>query len=165
MRIAVSALPLLLITVAAHAQVAPERQVLQPTGSDRQFLEKMVPLNEFEIRLGQMAATRGGTPEIRDKGKKMSGNHLQLGGRLGTLAARMGVKPPTEPTAEQKASLDKLASLSGAAFDSAFVHEVDDAHAQARAILENEVQNGSHPELKSLAKENLAKLQPQASPR
>jgi len=166
MRILVLALPALLVTGPAQAQTAPERPAMQqPAGSDRQFIEQMVPLNEFEIRLGQLASARGSTPELRDQGKKMIDNHRQLGSQLQQYSTRWGLTPPTEPTAAQKAELDKLEKLSGPDFDSAFRRQLDDAHAQARTLFQNQVQNGSDPGLKALAEQKLAKLKAQPSPR
>jgi putative membrane protein len=165
MRIAVFALPLLLLTVSARAQVPPARQPPLATGGDRHFLDEMIPLNEYEVRLGQLAVMRGSTAEIRDKGKKMSSNHLELGGRLGQMAARLGVKPATELSTAHQAQLNQLAAQTGPAFDRAFLQAVDAVHAEARAILETAAQSGGDPQLKALAKENLAKLSPQASPR
>jgi putative membrane protein len=159
MRIQVLALPFLLVTGVAEAQNAPPGAAMQqPAASDRQFLEQMLPLNDFEIRLGQLAAERGSTPELRAKGKKMLDNHRQLGGQLQQYASRFGVTAPSQPSAAQQAELDKLAALSGPAFDSAFQRTIDDAHAQARSLFENQVSSGSDPGLKALAEEKLAKL-------
>lgn len=85
--------------------------------------------NSWDIETGELAATRGDSPKVREFGAMLARDHTTVRGQGRALAAKLKVTP-TPPTdfamaKDHAAALARLRTLSGAAFDRAFLaHEV-----------------------------------------
>jgi putative membrane protein len=93
--------------------------------------------NTWDIETGNIAAKKGSTKEVRDFGAMLARDHAAVRGQGRDLAKKLGVTPtPPKDFAMAKdhyAAVKKLNSLSGPAFDRAFLeHEV----AYHKAVIE-----------------------------
>jgi putative membrane protein len=127
--------------------------------SDREFLARALRVNQLELVLGQMAAERGGTPEVKATGAKMVQKHTELGGQLTDLAQRLGVSGAPDLSPDQRSTVVRLASLSGSDFDKAFKETVDAGHVQELAMYRGEVNHAIDPGLRSLAQRRVTTLE------
>lgn len=85
--------------------------------------------NTADIETGTLAATRGGSAEVREFGRMLARDHAQVRQLGRDLAAKLAVTPT--PPADQASAvahaeaMKKLSALKGKAFDHAFLqHEV-----------------------------------------
>jgi putative membrane protein len=127
--------------------------------SDREFLASALRVNQVELTLGQMAAERGSTPEVKATGGKMVQKHTELGGQLMALAQRLGVSGAPELSPDQRSTVVRLASLSGGAFDRAFKETVDTGHVQELAMYRGEASHTVDPGLRDFAQRRVATLE------
>lgn len=116
---------------------------------DRMFLRKAAEGGLAEVQLGQLAAQKGSSQEVRDFGQKMVTDHTQLNSEMAPIAQSMGVKVPTKLSKEDQAEYDKLNGMSGDDFDKEYLSfMVKDHHKDLREF-RNEAQNASEPALKA----------------
>ena len=71
----------------------------------------------------------------------------------------LGITPPTEPSAEQKATADKILAQSGDAFDQAFVNAQVEGHMKSIEKANKEISSGSNPDVKAFATAYVPKAQ------
>jgi putative membrane protein len=127
--------------------------------SDRAFLASALRVNQVELTLGQMAAERGSTPEVKAMGTKMVQKHTELGGQLADQAQRLSVSAAPELSPDQRSIVVRLASLSGSAFDKSFKETVDAGHVQELAMYRGEASHTVDLGLRDLAQRRVATLE------
>ena len=88
-------------------------QVMQ----DKMFLRKAAVGGIAEVKLGQLAAQKGSSEEVKAFGQKMVDDHTQLNLEIAQIADSMGVMLPKSMSKEDQAEYDKLSALSGDDFD------------------------------------------------
>ena len=97
------------------------------------FITKAVQGNLAEVQMGRLAQEKGHSDETKAFGQRLVTDHSHANERASAVASGIGVTPPTEPTAKQRADHDRLAKLSGASFDRAFAaHMVADHEKDVR---------------------------------
>src|SRR5690242_14542547 len=116
MRMLKTMLPMVVLAVAATAQAAGEEKSTFSM-KDRQFIQKAAQMGLGEIELGKLALERAQSPETKELARSIVNDHTRANEKLRGIASEAGVTMPTEPTAEQRATRMRLASLSGADFD------------------------------------------------
>ena len=100
---------------------------------DKVFLRKAIAGGLAEIQLGQLAAQQGGSDDVRQFAQRMVSDHTQLNDSLKPIAESLGIMLPTKMTSADQAHYNQLRSLSGEAFDRAYVKlMVDDHHHDLR---------------------------------
>jgi putative membrane protein len=88
-------------------------QVMQ----DKMFLRKAAEGGIAEVKLGQLAAQKGSSDDVRAFGQKMVEDHTRLNLEIAQVADSMGVMLPKSMNKEDQAEYDKLNALSGNDFD------------------------------------------------
>jgi putative membrane protein len=115
----------LTIMAAAAALLATPALAKSPPGQG--FLTKAIQGNLAEIQMGQLAQEKGQSDDVKAFGQQLVKDHTEANQRATAVAAQMGVTPPAEPSTKQKADYNRMAKLSGAAFDKQFkTHMVAD---------------------------------------
>ncbi len=114
---------------------------------DKMFLRKAAAGGLAEVQLGQLAAQKSQSPEVKAFGEKMVADHTALNEEIKPIADSMGVMLPKKITKEDQAELDKLNALSGADFDTEYLtFMVKDHHADLREFRE-EARSATDPTL------------------
>ena len=99
--------------------------------ADRDFLLAAAQGGITEVKLGELAAQKGTRDDVKAFGQMMVRDHTAINGDLKALAAQKAVTLPDSLDAEHQGMVDKLAALTGAEFDEAYVaamikdHEMD----------------------------------------
>jgi putative membrane protein len=88
-------------------------QVMQ----DKMFLRKAAEGGIAEVKLGQLAAQKGSSDDVKAFGQKMVDDHTKLNSEMAQVADSMGVMLPKSMNKEDQAEYDKLNALSGNDFD------------------------------------------------
>jgi putative membrane protein len=85
------------------------------------FVIDAIKQDNGEIAIGTLVRQRAASPRVRDLGATLVGDHTASKAQAVETGRAVGVGVPTEMTAEARHTLRTLASLSGAAFDTAFL--------------------------------------------
>ena len=96
--------------------------------ADRAFIQTAAKGGMAEIALGELAGTHAKTDEVKKFGKRMVADHGKANQGLTQLARDKAIEPPKEMDRTQKSGHDRLAKLTGEAFDRAYVEEMVKDH-------------------------------------
>jgi putative membrane protein len=132
---------------------------------DARVLAKLHKTNQMEITMGQMAVQKAQSPAVKAYGEKLIRDHGQSDRDITTMAGTMQldlaqVPLHQKPGAERKhqATMDKLNSLTGAAFDRAFIDAMIEGHQQKITSISAMQKKLANPEVQSLVEKTLPVL-------
>jgi putative membrane protein len=126
---------------------------------DRHFMKEAAEDGLAEVELGQLAADKGSSPEVKKFGQRMVKDHTEANDQLKQVASQKGVTLPSSPSAKDKATKNKLSNLSGDAFDKAYMADMVKDHKKDVAAFQQESENGQDPDIKQFASKTLPTLQ------
>jgi putative membrane protein len=147
--------------VLAGALLMPIGAVAQSV-SDAQIASIVVTANQVDIDAGQLASARASNKEVKSFGQTMVSDHTGVNKSAVELATRLKVTPEDNPTSQSlkaggDANIAALRTLSGAAFDKAYIdHEVAYHQQVLDALDKTLIPNAKNAELKAL----LVKVRP-----
>ena len=124
--------------------------------SDRRMLLSMAQANMAEIEAGRMAQTKSQNEQVKNFAQQMIDDHTTALEDVRQLAQSKNVTLPTDLDRTHKAKANKLQSLSGEAFDRAYLAQagVSD-HKKHHAMLKKAQSRARDPDLKALAARTL----------
>jgi putative membrane protein len=158
--IAGAALGTLLLLPPAYAQTTVD-QSRQPalSSSEQRFMKKAAGGGIGEVKLGQLAVQKASNPEVKQFAQHMIDDHSKANETLKAEMSRHGVTVPSTIDPAAQKSYDKLAKLSGAKFDKAYVEDMLKDHREDVKLFQDEAKNGRDPGLQQFAQETLPTLQ------
>jgi putative membrane protein len=113
--------------------------------ADRTFITDAIQGNLAEIQMGQLAQQKGQNDAVKSFGQMLVTDHQADNDKAKQVASQLGVTPPTQPSAKEKAGYRKLAKLSGAAFDRQFARMMVTDHKQTIAQFQREAKKTNDP--------------------
>ena len=122
------------------------------------FIKKAIQGDEAELKLGDLAAKKADTKEVRDFGYMLSEDHAKAREQAIRVARGLGVMPPREPLPKAEAEMAKLEHMSGKAFDDEFLRYMADDHRDDIRDFREQANAGNH-EVSQMAKEQLPTLE------
>ncbi|MDP9842377.1 DUF4142 domain-containing protein [Streptosporangium lutulentum] len=132
------------ISGVAAAQSAPSDQ-------DSHFLVQAHRANLAEIEAGKTALDKASDQTVRDLANRFVADHTRLDANVRKAAEDLNVTLPDRPGPKQRAVLDKVSALSGAAFDRAWIAAEIKGHRETLDAVNTELRDGSSTEVKQLA--------------
>ena len=129
------------------------------SASDLKFVKEAAVGGMEEVQLGQLAAQKASDPEVKNFGQHMVDDHSKANTQLMQLASQKGLTPPTTLPADKQKDMDRLNSLSGAAFDKAYMSMMVKDHKKDVSEFQKESKSGKDSDLKSFASTTLPTLQ------
>lgn len=140
------------------AAATPAATPAQTTGavSDAQILHIAKTANDADIEGGNLATSKGQNEEVKAFANLMISDHTAANQAGMQAATAAGVTPEDNPTSQQlmadhQAATQRLQSLSGAAFDKAYIdHEVDVHQKVLSALDQTLIPNAQNAELKNV---------------
>ena len=106
---------------------------------DKMFLRKAAAGGLAEVQLGQLAAEKASSPDVKAFGQKMVTDHTALNNDMKPIAESMGVMLPKKIKKEDQAEYDKLSAMSGDDFDKEYLtFMVKDHHMDLREFREED---------------------------
>jgi putative membrane protein len=130
----------------------PNSQMAPPDGGtqlqDRVFLQKASEGGMSEVQLGQLAAEKGNSAEVKQFGQKMVEDHTRLNEQMKPIGDTLGVNAPKHMSKAEQAEYDKLSGLSGDAFDQDYIADMVKDHRKDLHEFRREETATSNPELK-----------------
>lgn len=130
--------------------------------TDAQIASIVVTANQVDIDAGTIAASRANSDAVREFGQLMATDHSGVNKAAGELVAKLKVTPQDNPTSQAlkaggEKNVARLKTLTGAAFDQAYVdHEVAYHQQVLDALDKTLIPGASNAELKAL----LVKVRP-----
>jgi len=126
---------------------------------DDKFVRDAAESSLAEIELGQMAAQKASSAEVKTFGQRMVADHTQANSQLAPIASQKGVTLPTQPSAMHRAAANRLSKLSGADFDRAFMDQMVMDHQKVVAEFQRVSTGAKDSDVKSFASANLPAMQ------
>lgn len=127
--------------------------------TDAEFAQRAAEANLAEVKLGNLAEQQGTTQTIKDFGKRMVTDHSQAQDDLKTAAAASNINLPTTLDAKDQAAYDRLAKLSGEAFDRAYALDMVRDHRGDVVEFRHEANDGKDAAVKTFASKTLPTLE------
>jgi len=140
--------------VAALALAALPALAQSP--SDAQIASIVVTANQVDIDAGKLAESKGSNADIKAFGKQMVTDHSGVNKQAIALVTKLKVTPEDNPTSQSlkkggEDNVKNLKTLSGAAFDRAYIeHEVAYHQQVLDALDKTLIPSAQNAELKSL---------------
>ncbi len=126
---------------------------------DHDFMVKAAQGGMAEVQLGQLAQQNGQSQEVKDFGQRMVNDHSKANDELKQLASQEGVSLPTTLDAKDQATMKRLESLHGAAFDKAYMQDMVTDHKKDIAEFKHEAGTGNNQAVKNWASQTLPTLE------
>ena len=127
--------------------------------SDSTFVMNAATANLAEIELGKLAETRASSDQVKTFARRMINDHQKALDRLKTVATTEKVTLPTSLDAKDQALKDRLAKLSGKAFDQAYMSAMVKDHRADVAEFRAETKRAKSPEVRQYASTTLPTLE------
>jgi len=149
------------LAVLANGQTPPSDQHMDHgarkmmKSADTAFAVKAAQGGLAEVKLGQLAAEKGSSPDIKAFGQQMVDDHGKANEQLKSVAESEGMTLPTDVNGKQQAMYDRLSKLSGAEFDSAYAKDMIMDHEEDVKEFKKEAQSGKDEKIKSFASQTL----------
>ena len=126
--------------------------------SDQHFMKEAAQGGMAEVELGQLAAERASSAEVKEFAQRMVKDHSQANDQLKQIASQKGVTLPNSLSAKDQATKNKLSKLSGDAFDQAYMSDMRKDHKADIAVFQKESASGKDPDVKQFASQTLPTL-------
>lgn len=128
-------------------------------GPDAAFVMQAGQDGHAEVELGKLAQKNGSSAAVKDFGGRMVKDHGKANQELASIAKKLGMTVPTEPSDKHKAVAKKLSALTGEKFDEEYASEMVQAHENAVTLFQKQAKIGEAAELKAFASKTLPTLE------
>lgn len=126
--------------------------------SDSTFVKKAAQGGLAEVELGQLAAQKASSEEVKKFGQRMVDDHTKANEQLKQVAAGKNIDLPQNLDANDKATKARLEKLSGEQFDKAYMRDMVKDHRKDVAEFEHASKMAKDPAIKSFADQMLPTL-------
>jgi putative membrane protein len=123
----------------------------QPSIVDQSFVRKTLEDSQAQVQMGQLAAQKSTSDDVKQFGEKMAQIHQQLNEQLKPVAQKLGVSEPKEPSKKDKQEIARMQTLSGADFDAAFIKAMMKDQQSDLKDFKDEAQSAQDPTVQQLA--------------
>jgi putative membrane protein len=127
---------------------------MNPNGmQDKDFVHSALEGGMAEVQLGQLAAQKGSSDDVKQFGQHMVDDHTKLGDQMKQVAQQLGVNPPKGLSKKDKQEVAKLNALSGTQFDNAYIEAMVKDHKKDSEDFKSEAEQGQNPAVKQVAQQ------------
>lgn len=123
-------------TQTNSVQTSPATQAAAPA-FDTQFISQAAQSNNAEIQTSQLALQRATSNEVKQYAQQMIDEHTAANQQLAQIARQYRVTLPTTPPPTEAAVAQRLAQLSGIAFDRAYLEAQVNAHQKTATMFQS----------------------------
>ncbi|MFE7169067.1 DUF4142 domain-containing protein [Streptomyces sp. NPDC057616] len=118
---------------------------------DRDFVTRVRLAGLWELPAGQEAEQKGTTEAVRTAGQHLVEGHTFLDQRVRDVAAKLGLRLPNEPNAQQRQWLATLNAAQGTDYDRQFVNIARLAHGKVFSLVAQVRATTRNAQVRSLA--------------
>jgi len=126
--------------------------------ADQAFIRKTMEDDMAQEQMGQLAAQKSQSDDVKQFGEKMTQIHEQLTNQLTPVAKKLGVDQPKRPSKKDRQQIEKMQSLSGPDFDAAFIKAMLKDQQDDLKGFQNEASAAQDPNVQQLAKMDMPVL-------
>ncbi len=126
---------------------------------DATFAMKAAQGGMAEVQMGQLAAQKAVTPDVKSFGQQMVDDHSKANDKLKSVAEAENMTLPTSLNGKDQAEYTKLQGLSGTDFDREYVRDMVRDHQMDVKDFQKEANSGQDPQIKDFAQQTLPILQ------
>jgi len=160
----VAGLTLLLTTlgcwvVLGHQESSPVLSTTEAVMKDEAFVRAAARGGLSEIKLGKLAMDQGTNETVKAFGTRMVAEHTKAGDELKEAAKEENIGLPTDLTAKDQATYERLSKLSGAEFDQAYAQDMVKDHQQDLRDFQREANHGNDDVIRGFASETVPMIQ------
>lgn len=119
--------------------------------TDNSFFKNVAVGNMTEIESSKIALEKSQDPSLKNFAQMMITDHTDAGSKVAAVAAQKMVELPTKLDDTHQKMIDDLSGKSGTDFNKAYIDLQVAAHKEAIAVANDEVNNGSDPDVRALA--------------
>ena len=131
----------------------------QKQNKDEEFAKEAADAGMMEVKLGELAQSKGQSQEIKTLGQHMVTDHTKANEELKALAMKKNIVLPNAMSKDAQKSYDELSGKNGAEFDKAYAKMMVKDHEKVIAKFKKESEKGEDPDLKSWATKTLPTLE------
>jgi putative membrane protein len=102
----------------------------QLSTADKNFISAAAQGGLTEVKLGELAAQRGTRADVQAFGVMMAADYTAMNSDLKALAVLKGTTLPYSLDADRQEMVARMAAMSGAAFDDAYISTMINEHAE-----------------------------------
>ena len=128
------------------------------TPFDQDFLMNVARDNMMETQLGNLAAQKSSSVDVKRFGQKIVTDHTQAAQRLNQLATSLNFTLPEQLKPEQKMEISRLETASGKDFDREFLKMMLSDHMKEISEFERVASQATNPDVKQFATQLLPVL-------
>jgi putative membrane protein len=132
---------------------------LLASSPDEVFVLDVAKDGMAEVEVGNLASEKATSDDVKKFAQRMVTDHGKANDELKTLAQSKSVTLPAGVDAKAKATHDRLAKLSGPAFERAYMQDMVAGHRKAVAAFKKESTSGKDPEVKAWATKTLPTIE------
>jgi putative membrane protein len=127
--------------------------------TDAKFVKEAAEGGMAEVALGQLAAEKASSSDVKQFGQRMVDDHTKANDELKQLASRKKIAIPQELNAKDKATKARLDKLSGEQFDQAYMKDMVMDHKKDVSDFRRESKSARDPDIKNFATKTLPTLE------
>jgi putative membrane protein len=131
----------------------------QVSTADKAFAREAAIGGMTEVELGTLAKERAASDDVKQFGDRMVTDHSKANDELKQWAQKNNVDLPAKLDAQHQSVHDRLAKLSGADFDKAYMAVMVQDHQQDVSKFRQESKSANNPDLKAWAGKTLPTLE------
>jgi putative membrane protein len=149
-----------LLPIAACSAPAPSTtaEPVVNRHEDARFLDQ-APVDMLQgVTFAKLAETRSSDPAVRRFASGVADDDSTIAQKLALLLHGAGMAQPTEMEGEQQILFHRLETMSGPAFDDAFINQQLQDQTMTIQLFQAEADSGKHPDLQGLARDSLPVL-------
>jgi putative membrane protein len=128
------------------------------TSSEKEFMANAARGGMMEVQLGNLAAQKASSNDVKQFGERLATDHSQLGQKLQQLASNLNITLPQELTPEQQTAVSRLEKLSGKAFDHEYLKSMINDHVKDISEFERALAQATNADIKQFVSEALPVL-------
>lgn len=129
----------------------PKNEMVEGPEAEAAFLKKAIELNMAEIQTAQLAQQTSADDQIKQFAQQVQDDHGKILDVLKQAAEQLSVPVPQELSKNSTKRIEKLKTLSGDAFDQAYIKETIKSHKEEDETFKNETRTTTSPQLKDIA--------------
>jgi putative membrane protein len=144
-----------LVTTEPHV----DSVAMMVSKEDADFIVNAASGGMLEVQLGQLAQTHSRNKRVKDFGAMMIKDHEAAEKKMKALAVSKNITLPDSISNRQQKEKDRLQKKKGEAFDEAYINLMTADHKKDLREFEKEAADGTNPDIKAFASDNLKILQ------
>lgn len=126
---------------------------------DRKFAREVAEDGLMEIKLGELAQSKGTTAEVKTLGSHMITDHTKANNELRSLAIKKNIPLPTALSDKGQKTYEKLSKKEGKKFDKCYTRMMVKDHKKEICKFKKQAKKGEDAELRSWASTTIPTLE------